>query len=165
MSLSVTTFMTALPLRWGCSKYLKSAICPHSITAPQKGDRNAGDVGEGPGEARCARAVSEGDRGRRPRLRAGRARLHALQRPSGRAGPERLLFLRSIPRRGGAGSAPGGTALCRLARGCRYAGWCARGDTLPNHLSRRFRLLGAKGLVSRLSSSDRAGERSPERGE
>src|SRR5215469_14406075 len=165
MSLSVTTFMTALPLRWGCSKYLKSAICPHSITALQKGDRNAGDVGEGPGEARCTRAVSQGDRGRCPRLRAGRAGLHAVQRPSRRAGPERLLLLRSIPRRGGAGSAPGGAPLRGLARRCRHVGRHARGDALPDGLSRRFRLLGAKELVSWLSSSNRAGERSPERGE
>src|SRR5215469_6790202 len=150
MSLSVTTFMTALPLRWGYSKYLNSAICLHSITAPRKGDRNASDVGEGPGEARCTRAVSQGDRGGCPRLRAGRAGLHALQRPSGRAGPQRLLLLRSIPRRGCAGSAPGGTALRRLAGGCRYAGWSARGDTLPNRVSRSSRILGAKELVSRL---------------
>src|SRR5215831_21076698 len=104
---------------------------------------NAGDVGQGPGEARRARAFSEGDRGRRPGFRGRRAGLRAVQRAAGRSGPERLLLLRGLPRRGGLGGAPCRPTLRGLARGGRHARRAGAGDTLPDRVSRGGRLLDA----------------------
>jgi antibiotic biosynthesis monooxygenase len=52
-------------------------------------------------------------------------RFNVLQ---GRAGPERLLLLRSLPGRGRAGGASGDAPFCRLARGRGYAGRRAPGN-------------------------------------
>src|SRR5271163_2074261 len=117
---------------------------PGNLPVRQKGGHNAGDLGEGPSEAGGARALPEGDRGGCPRLRAGRAGLYALQRPSGRPGPERLLLLRGLPGRSGSGDASGGSAFRRLAGGRGHARWRAPGDTMPDRISRGGGVLGAK---------------------
>src|SRR5438876_4243015 len=67
-----------------------------------------------------------------------------LQRSARPAGPERLLLLRGLPGRGGAGGASGRPALRRLARRRGHAGRPASGDALRSHISRRRRLLGAQ---------------------
>src|SRR5438876_1099145 len=102
------------------SAFVRDAALPFALSCAYRsateGRPHAGDVGEGSGEAGGARAVPQSDRGRCPRFRGGRARLPALQRSAGRAGPERLLLLRSLSRPGGAGGASGGTPLRRVAR-------------------------------------------------
>src|SRR5262249_35725894 len=107
------------------------------------GSSHAGQSRQSPNQAGEAAAVPRRHRARRPGLRARRARLPALQRDPGHAGPERLLLLRDLQRRRGAGCPPRRATLRRLAQGvARGAGRRARANTLRDDLSSRPRLLG-----------------------
>src|SRR3984893_6283713 len=146
--LKVRNFLTAVNSRLLLRRRPDLRVTPArpspKLLAQRKGGRHAGDVGEGPGQAGGARALSEGDRGGCSRFRAGRAGLPALQCVAGRAGPECLLLLRSLPRRGRTGGASGGTPLRRLARGRGHARRAARSDALPDRVSGGSRVLDAK---------------------
>src|SRR5579871_326546 len=67
--------------------------------------------------------------------------------------PERLLFLRGLPRPGGARGPPRRPALCGLARRCRYPRRRPGSDALPIGVSGGKRLLGAQERPAPLSGA------------
>src|SRR5579883_863854 len=77
----------------------------------------------------------------------------SLQRAARRPGPERLLFLRGLPRPGGARGPPRRPALCGLARRCRYPRRRPGSDALPIGVSGGKRLLGAQERPAPLSGA------------
>src|SRR2546429_980658 len=115
------------------------------------------------GQAGDARPVPRGCGGRLDLLRPRRAGLSALRRAPGPGGPEPLLLLRGLSRRGGPRSAPGNAALSALAAGRRGV---PRGgepaDSLHDDLPARVPVVGRQEGTD-AEARDRQGHHHPRR--
>src|SRR5262245_24856021 len=118
------------------------------LRATHQEARDDRHVGEGAREAGPQGSVPQGHRGGRARLRARRARLLPLQRPSRCAGREHLLLLRGLRGPGGAGEAPHHAALQDLAGSGRRARRADGAHALYDDVPRRQEVLDDEALAS-----------------